>query len=166
MFELKRLSREGLEAAHDRALHYRLLNQPRLAESICRDVLAVDEHHRLARATLILALCDQFGREGAPPVQSVMALVAELEDAYDRAYYAGLVCERRAQAFLDQSGPASGTMAHEWFMDAMEHYEEAERLRPPANDDPILRWNTCARIVNARSDVRPPAHDPGPHMLE
>jgi len=26
-------------------------------------------------------------------------------------------------------------------------YAEAERLRPPGNDDAILRWNTCARIL-------------------
>lgn len=166
MFELKRLSPEGLDAAHRRALHYRLLNQPRLAESICRDVLAVDEGHRDARTTLILSLCDQFGQDGAPRVQDVMALVPDLESPYDRAYYAGLVCERRAQALLDRGGPGAGTTAFEWFMDAMEHYGEAEGLRDPGNDDAILRWNTCARIVNSRSDVHPQDRDPTPQLLE
>lgn len=166
MFQLKPLSREGLDAAHDRAVHYRLLNQPRLAESICRDVLAVDEGHQGARITLILCLCDQFGQEGSATVQQVLGLVPELDDPYDRAYYSGLVCERRAQAFLDQTGPGTGTMAYDWFMDAMEHYEDAEGLRDPGNDDAILRWNTCARIVNGRADVRPPPQDRTPQLLE
>ena len=28
----------------------------------------------------------------------------------------------------------------------MDYYEQAERLRPPANDDPLLRWNSCLRL--------------------
>ncbi len=165
-FELKPLSAEALENAHERALHYRLLNQPRLAESICRDVLASDERHQDARITLILSLCDQFGSDGACSVPSIMALIPELTDDYDRAYYSGLVCERRAQAILDRGGPGAGVTAYEWFIDAMEHYEAAEGLRGAGNEDAILRWNTCARIVNARSDVHPPERDSGPHLLE
>jgi hypothetical protein len=26
-------------------------------------------------------------------------------------------------------------------------YEKAEAIRPPGNDDAILRWNACARII-------------------
>jgi hypothetical protein len=26
-------------------------------------------------------------------------------------------------------------------------YEQAEALRPPKNDDSILHWNTCARLI-------------------
>ena len=29
----------------------------------------------------------------------------------------------------------------------MRYYEEAERIRPAGNDDALLRWNTCARII-------------------
>jgi hypothetical protein len=29
----------------------------------------------------------------------------------------------------------------------MKHFEKAEALRPPGNDDAILRWNTCARLI-------------------
>jgi hypothetical protein len=32
-------------------------------------------------------------------------------------------------------------------MDAMEYFEKAESLRPSGNDDAILRWNTCARLI-------------------
>jgi len=29
----------------------------------------------------------------------------------------------------------------------MTWFEKAEKLRPAGNDDALLRWNTCARIV-------------------
>ena len=29
----------------------------------------------------------------------------------------------------------------------MDHYERAGALRPAGNDEAILRWNTCARII-------------------
>ena len=29
----------------------------------------------------------------------------------------------------------------------MAHYERAEALRPAGNDDALLRWNTCARVL-------------------
>jgi hypothetical protein len=30
----------------------------------------------------------------------------------------------------------------------MEFYTEAERLRPEGNDEALLRWNTCARVID------------------
>ena len=36
---------------------------------------------------------------------------------------------------------------YEWLSEAMEFYEKAEAIRPPGNDDAILRWNTCARQI-------------------
>jgi hypothetical protein len=33
------------------------------------------------------------------------------------------------------------------FREAMRYFEEAEKIRPPHNDDAILRWNRCARLV-------------------
>jgi hypothetical protein len=36
----------------------------------------------------------------------------------------------------------------------MAHYEEAERLRPPGEDDPLLRWNSCVRILMKHEEVR------------
>jgi hypothetical protein len=37
----------------------------------------------------------------------------------------------------------------------MEHFERAEVLRPPGNDDAILRWNTCARVIMRNPEIRP-----------
>ena len=41
-FALKSISTDAIERAVERAEHYRLLNDPEQAESICLDVLAVD----------------------------------------------------------------------------------------------------------------------------
>ena len=57
-------------------------------------------------------------------------------------------------------------MAPDWLMKAMDHFETAAADRPPGNDDAILRWNTCARVVNSRADVHPGHEDATPSMLE
>jgi hypothetical protein len=164
--ELKRLHRDALDAARDRARHYRLLNQPYLAESIFRDILEADPDDETSRVGLIMTLCDQFASERAHPVSEVLGMASVLDDRYARAYYAGLVCERKAEAHLIKGGPGSGSLAYDWFHRAMTHYEEAEPLRPAGNDDALLRWNTCARIINTRNDVRPRSDDGAVQLLE
>jgi hypothetical protein len=62
MFELKRLSDEAIPAALEKALRYRLLNQPAVAESICHDVLKIDPENQQALVVLLLALTDRFGK--------------------------------------------------------------------------------------------------------
>ena len=42
MPELKQLHKDAIPAALEKAEHYRLLNEPGEAESICLDILAVD----------------------------------------------------------------------------------------------------------------------------
>ena len=146
-FELKKLSPEAVDAALKKAQHYRLLNEPRQAESICRDILDVAPGQRGALITLVLALTDQFGSETAQKAAESEKLIELLTDEYERAYYGGLVCERRATAYLDSQTPGSGGWAFDWFQRAMDLYERAESKRPSGNDDAILRWNTCARII-------------------
>lgn len=165
-FELKGLSEGAVEAALKRALHYRYLNQPHLAESICRDVLAIRPGELEANVMLIMSLCDQFGMSAEISVKEVLTMASELDGSYERAYYSGLVCERRGEAALLRAGPGSGAIAYEWFRRAMVHYAEAEPLRPDGNDDTILRWNTCARAINTHRDVCPREEEAGMEMLE
>ncbi len=55
-------------------------------------------------------------------------------------------------------------MAYQWFAEAMSCYEKAEQLSPPGNDDAILRWNTCARILERTPQIRPrPEEEPLEH---
>ena len=147
MFELKQLSAEAIPAALEKALRYRLLNEPAEAESICHDVLRIDPENQQALVNLLLALTDRFGQGYAVGVTQAQEVLAHLHDAYERAYYAGIICERRAKAHLRQGHPGSGHDAYELLREAMTWYEKAETLRPAKNDDALLHWNTCARLI-------------------
>ena len=98
MFTLKPLSKDAVPGAIGKAERYRLLSEPWQAESICRDVLGVEPDHQTALVLLILALTDQFDR--GISAKDAMDVVAGLKSEYDRAYYSGIVEERRAMALL------------------------------------------------------------------
>jgi hypothetical protein len=115
MFKLKPLAREAIPAALEKARHYRLLNEPSQAESICRDILEVEKDHEQAIVTLILALSDQLDRRLADAYLQAKELIARLADEYNRAYYSGLIAERRARASFKRGGPGADEMAHDWF---------------------------------------------------
>ena len=166
MIQLKELSSQGIPAAMEKAKQYRVLNEPLNAESICLDVLAVEPGKQDALITLILALTDQFGRKMNEKFNQAKETVAKLEDPYHQAYYEGIIAERRAKVALKQNALGSGYVAHGWFEDAMELYEKAIELRSAGNDDPILRWNTCARIMNRNPAVKPEPRDQVHEMLE
>jgi tetratricopeptide (TPR) repeat protein len=149
-FKLKTISPEGIESALSKAELYRFLNEPEEAESICEDVLAVQPGHQLALRTLGLALTDQFTGEGSDRYSDAEKAFQQLTDAYERLYYIGLSHERRAKAQLRTGRPAHAVTV--LLEDAMHHYEEAERIRPTGNDDAILRWNRCARLLLSQHD--------------
>jgi hypothetical protein len=154
MYELKPLSVEAIPKALEKADRYRLLNEPAEAESICLDILSADGENQRALVMLILALTDQFERRDfAVGEQRCEDLLPRLRDDYERAYYTGVVCERRAKASLIRRMTAS--VAYEWFREAMVWYEKAEAVRPTGNDDAVLRWNTCARIFLHNPQLHP-----------
>jgi hypothetical protein len=152
-FELKSLSREAIPEALAKAERYRLIEEPSQAESICLDILRIDPANQAALITLLLSLTDQFGTEATPA--RAREVLSRLLGEYERAYYAGIICERSARARMRQPLPSGRFRIYEEFIDAMKWYEKAEALRPPGNDDAILRWNTCARTLMRHSDLRP-----------
>jgi len=152
-FQLKTLSPEAIPRALEKAERYRLLNEPAEAESICLDVLRIDPENQHALVTLLLAITDEFNVTAA--VQAARDLLPRLHSEYDRAYYAGIICERRAKAWLHQGAQGCEVAAHDWFREAMSCYERAQPLRPPENDDATLRWNTCARILMRNPRLMP-----------
>jgi hypothetical protein len=148
MFNLKPLSKGAIPAALAKAERYRLLNEPGDAESICLDVLQADPSHREARVMLVLALTDQFPRESSSrAVARATELAAQLPDPYEQSYYSGVVRERRAKAGLQRGGYGAAAAATGWLREAMAFYERAEGLRPAQNDNALLRWNACARLL-------------------
>lgn len=154
MFELKTLSKEAVPAALERAKHYRLLNEPGAAQSICLDILQVDAENQDALITLVLAMSDRFGKDYAVSDSQIKDYLSQIKNEYERNYYTGIVYERRAKAALNNQMPGSKSTAFEFFVKAMEWFERAEKIRPAGNDDVILRWNGCARIIMS-NDLKP-----------
>ena len=147
MFELKSLHKEAISAALEKAKHYRLLNEPSAAQSICLDILQIEPNNQDALVNLVLAMSDRFAKDYAVGDTQTQDYLSRIENEYERAYYTGIVYERRAKAVLDQGTPLAASNAYELFRQAMNWFDKAEAIRPAGNDDAILRWNGCARIV-------------------
>jgi hypothetical protein len=47
--------------------------------------------------------------------------------------------------------------------EAMRCFAEAEKIRPAGNDDSILRWNRCVRLLESRPDFH---FERGPAALD
>lgn len=155
MHTLKRISPSGVSAALQKAERYRLLNDSSAAESICRDILEIEPENQHALIVLLLSITDQFGDDLGDAVRRARDVLPRLRDEYKRLYYAGIICERRAKAQRRQSVPGAGAMAYESLQEAMAWYEKAEAIRPDGNDEAILRWNTCARLLASDDHLRP-----------
>ena len=162
-FDLKPISDAAVPKAIKKAEQYRLINEPEQAESICLDILAAQPGDQHALSVLILALTDQFGRDGSGGVRHANEYVARLDDEYQRYYHGGLVLERQARAYLRRG--KSRVNAYDCFRDAMDHYEKAERIRPEDDDSALLRWNACLRTIR-RDQLRPAPADEREQPLE
>ena len=154
--ELKPITPAGIPTALEKAERYRLLNDSSAAESICLDVLAIDPDNQDALVSLLLSITDQFGEELSEGVHRAREVLPRLATEYDRAYYAGIISERRARAQLHRGSLGSAEVASEWFRDAMQWYAKAEAMRPAGNDEAILRWNTCVRMLGRHERVHAP----------
>ncbi|MBL8986227.1 MAG: hypothetical protein JNJ80_08150 [Gemmatimonadetes bacterium] len=164
MFQLKPMTPGGVAAALAKAERYRLLNEPEGAESICLDVLEVDSGNQQALITLLLARTDQIAQGIAGSVTRAREVLPRLRDEYDRAYYAGIINERRGHAQLLSPSMGASALAYDWFIEAMECYQRAEGIRPAGNDDAVLRWNSCARVLNAHPELTP-RHEERPEVV-
>ena len=149
--ELKSISMAGVDEANSKAEHYRLLHQPKEAESICLDVLATDPENQVALRNLGLAITDQFTGHASDRYTQVEDAFNRLTDKYEHLYYTGILHERRAKAQL-----AGGRPPHTVLViveEALRCFKEAEAIRPAGNDDSILRWNSCVRLLKSHSDT-------------
>ncbi len=156
MFDLKPLSHDAIPAALEKANRYRLLNEPGDAESIYLDVLSVQPDNQEALKNIVLAMSDRFGKDYAVGDTNINDYLARLTNDYERAYYTGIVYERRAKATLNKGG----LQVYELFVEAMEYFDSAEKICPDDNEEAVLRWNGCARIIN-RNNLRPHVQSAG-----
>jgi tetratricopeptide (TPR) repeat protein len=145
--QLKTISKSGIAEALTKVQHYRYLNQAEEAESICLDILAADAGNQPALRLLGLAITDQFTGAVTDRYNEAERSFAQLASPYEKSYYLGILYERRAKAQL-----RAGHMTHSLessFENALRCFEEAEKLRPQGNEDAILRWNRCLRLMQS-----------------
>lgn len=145
--QFKAISKSGIAEALSKVQHYRYLNQSEEAESICRDVLAVDPENQMALRLLGLAITDQFAGAAGDRRQEAEDCFEKLSSPYERWYYLGILHERRAKAQMRAGHLAHSLLAS--FEKAMQCFEEAEKIRPAGNDDALLRWNRCLRLMQS-----------------
>lgn len=163
MYKLKTISADGISRALEKVERYRLLNEPSEAESICRDILAVDSNHQEALIMFILSLSDQFGNGIGD--NEVREAIHKLTDDYKSFYYTGIVKERLAKAIIIRGGFGNNSDAYEWLQEAMESFEKAASIRPSGNDDSILRYNACVRTIQ-RYNLSPRQKESREQLLE
>jgi tetratricopeptide (TPR) repeat protein len=149
---LKRISRAAIPRALERAERYRLLNEPEQAESICLDILAVDPRNQQALVFMILSITDRFAKSNRPSLDVAREHIRRLTDPYQRHYYEGIAWEREGRARLQRSMGSS--FAYDSFRNALDCYERASSLSPADDDEAILRWNACVRVIE-RARLRP-----------
>lgn len=145
--KLKSVSKGGIARALAKSEIYRYLNEPEETESICRDILAVEADNQAALRMLGLAMADQFCGGVSDRCAEVESIFQSLTDPYERLYYTGLLHERKAKAQLRAGEPLRVLVP--LFENAMACFEQAERIRPQDNDDAILRWNRCLRLLQS-----------------
>src|SRR5258706_1314392 len=133
--KLKAISKAGIPEAISKAEVYRSLNEPEEAESICRDILAVDPEHQLALRLLGLAITEEFCGDAQDRYRESESLFQTLVEPYEHLYYTGLLHERRAKAQM-RVGRYPPTLAP-LFEEPMRCFAEAEKIRPAGNDDAI-----------------------------
>ena len=165
MSQLKPIHKDAIARAFEKAERYRLLNEPFEAESICLDILAVEPAHPQALGCLLLSLTDQFGQNAGQAMERARALLARFAGDYERTYYGGIISERFARRKLRDGHPGAKAVAYGHLQEAMASYERAEKLAPSGNDDAVLRFNACVRMIERHGLTAPPADEREP-LLE
>lgn len=165
MSQLKPIRRDAIPRAFEKAERYRLLNEPFEAESICLDILAIEPEHSPALGCLLLSLTDQFSHGGAQVMERARALLGRFSGEYEQAYYGGIISERFAKRKLRDGHPGAKALAYGHLREAMGAYERAEKLAPNGNDDAVLRFNACVRMIE-HHDLSAPQRDDSEPPLE
>ena len=163
--EKKPLPHSELTTVLAMAQRCRDVSEPEEAESICLDALQIEPNNQEALALLLLARTDLLEAGLPGGADRAREPLAKLSDAFDRAYYAGIVCERQARHLLRSRGRHSSFIAWDWFQNAMDHFEEAARLSPD-RVEPALRFNACVRLIERNRHCVPGPEDQDEHGIE
>src|SRR5258705_6025027 len=138
--QLKSISKAGIPEAIAKVELYRYLNEPEEAESICRDILAIEPEQQLARRMLGLSITDQFLGIPTDRYEECRSIFQSLRDYYESFYYTSLFLERRDKAQL-----LTGCAAHILLLlvaETLHCIDEADKISITSNDYYILRCNS------------------------
>ena len=145
-YKIKRISTAGIDEAIAKAELYRSLNEPEEAESICRDILAIEPQHQFALRLLGLALTDQFTGRGSDRYRETRTDLPAAPEPVRAALLHG-DSARATRESTAQCRAAASVSVLALFDQALHSFAEAENIRPAGNDDAILRWNRCVRLL-------------------
>lgn len=149
MLQFKHIPKESIPEAIAKAKHYRLLNEPWQAESICRDILRIEPNHQETLVILLLSITDQFDAHVCmTSIIEAKKLCKSMQSKYEKWFYKALVEECSGKASLKRDTPRSEYIAYEYYSKAIEFYEKSEKNQPKGNLDCILRRNACIRAIN------------------
>ncbi|PHS70295.1 MAG: hypothetical protein COB23_04045 [Methylophaga sp.] len=144
--ELHDIHADAIKKALKKAKQYRSLLEPEIAESICLDILNIDQDNQSVLVIYILALLDQILlAEKQTQIKVIERAIEKLNSQYQRYYYSGLLNERRARRLITQT--MSHSFAYDYFIEALQYYQQASKISPDQNDEAILRWNSCIRTI-------------------
>jgi|SRR6516225_2878970 hypothetical protein len=150
---LKTISTTGIAEALAKAQLYRSLREPEESESICQDILIADPENQAALRLLGLSITDQFTGEVSDRYAEVEDIFRRLVDPYAQHYYLGILSERRAKAQMHVARPSYVVVA--LIEEALRRFAEAEKIRPAGNEEAILRWNRCVRLLQKLPQSEP-----------
>ena len=165
MADMKPLPRNDVEAVLALARRCREAGEPDAAESMCLDALEIAPDNQDVLMLLLLARIDLLDRGFPRGVERAREVLPRLAGEYEKAFYAGLICDRQARVVLSQRGNRSGHISWEWFQFALDHYTEAARV-DPQNLEPALRANSCTRLIARNRHCVPGPSDREEHGIE
>jgi len=126
----------------------RYLNEPEESESICRDILAVDPKQQLGAPPARTFHHGQFTGCASDRYGEVEEIFQKLADPYERLYYTA-----SSMNAAPKLGLASAKSRIRCFRSSNAHCKirRSRKIRPTGNDDAILRWNRCVRLLQTPS---------------
>lgn len=152
---LKSLSPAAIEGALRLASDSRQGGQPQTCESICHDVLQAEAGNQEALRLLLLSHADRFDADSSQHEMAARDAQSRLTTEYDRLFYDGYILHRLAQAAISSGSPSAARVVFDLLTGAMASYEDAERVKPRDNDDAILLWNACHRLLQSTPHTGP-----------
>src|SRR5262249_55448059 len=108
--------------------------------------------------TLLLAFTDRFEKGYGVSETQTKELLTRVKSEYERAYYSGIIAERRAKTKLRQHTPGCRFQAYDLLREAMDWFEKAEPPSPAGHGSAICRWTPCSPIIE-RNKLVPRAEE-------